>query len=386
MKRFRNIFLLLFAGILLASCASSGSNSFSTFAEIPSYLTKSQRAMIKSLQRIDKEGYLYRLDYTEDYQLEQVVEQASRGNSNDLSLYIRNLMSPNSKFKAPTIGFNSACSAFFAKTSYGDGILASNYDGTNVDSATVIVRTNPVDGYMSVGLTDMTYLGIIRATLYSAKGQDYLLDAPFYTVSGINETGLTVAALTIEHSKETFENTERPNMPSYLVVRALLDRADSIETAVQIVNSFDIMPDADGTVRHFIVSDASGSAAVIEIVNGRVSLVKAKDENAGLSLTNYYLTPGVSEYKDGLWRKRMIDMNLAMTSALTEEGAMDILTSVRYSSDYEKLGLYRELGKNPHDKVNLDKITVWSVVYNTNSKSATIAVRENYNSVYSFGI
>ncbi len=390
MKKTRGIPLALLACLvllsILASCSSTGTNTYSAYADIPGYLTKNQKAMIKSLSRLDSTGHLYELNYTQDYQLSGVVDMASGEAGVAITTYIRSLMSPNSRYKTPVIGYGSSCSAFFANAVNRDAILASNHDGANVDGAAVILHTSPVGGYRSVGLVDMGYMGITRATFFTARGQDMLLDTPFYTVSGMNEKGFAVASLDVTGASAQFEDTDLPNLPSFLVVRYLLDNVDSIDAAVDVLNGFDIVPDADGAVRHFIVADESGDAAVIEFVDGRISLIKAREEGGSLSVTNHFLTPGESEVRDGLWRKRMIDMGLAMNSSLSADNAMDILSSVRYSADYEKILESREEGRNPYDLANVGKITVWSVVYNVSRRSATLAMRENFANIYNFTI
>lgn len=383
MKKFSNIVFLFLMIALLVSCSST--NSYSNYADIPGYLTKGQKTMLKNLKQLDKNGFLFELDYTEDYHLDEVLTKIDAKSGRSSLFDIRETISPKSRYvvNPETAGF--ACSAFATENSEGQRIMGRNYDWTNVESCAFVVKTSPANGYKSVGMADLSFSGVLKANLFSAKGQDFLLDAPFYTVDGLNEKGFAVTVLILEHADMGFADTSRQDLPATLVVRYLLDNADSVDNAVELLNNFDIYSPMKGASFHWLLTDATGKAAVIEVVDGKLNVITSKKDN--LSVTNYYLTPGEHEGDvEGVWRKKVMDFELSRYQNPSDEQAMDILRSIKFTNDMDVYSQYREAGKDPSDTANWHWITMWSLVYNLDKLSVNIAIRENYRNVYTVAL
>lgn len=193
----------------------------------------------------------------------------------------------------------------------------------------------------------------------------------------------------------TDQQTDKPDITSTTMMRAMIDYCATVEEAVAFVQQYD-MHDSAQTSFHYMVADATGASAILEWTNGtddtdndgsaRTLNVIYYDDDARIGadedaakdyqwITNFILQPGYyadDGDKAGLDRYEAIRDQLMATEGVVadEDVAMDILASV---------------GRRNWNNDDSNSITVHSVVYNLTKKTVTWVANEHYGeAAYTF--
>lgn len=285
-----------------------------------------------------------------------------------------------------------ACSSFTAKTTDGDRLFARNYDFDKTN--TCVVFTDAGNGrHATVSTVDLQFLGIDQE-----KDVEGLMDkitclaAPFAPLDGMNDVGVSCGIyMTYQGGDETIPtdvDTDKPDLTSTTMLRLILDYADSVEEAVELVKQYD-MHDSANTSYHYMVADASGKSAILEWTCGTdktdndgsartLNVIYNDDderigEREGASdfqwITNFVLQPGYygeDDEKAGLDRYDRIYEELAATDGVLPDvnAAMEILKIV---------------GRRDWNNDDGNGCTVHSVVYNLTDKTALWVTNENFD-------
>ncbi len=98
------------------------------------------------------------------------------------------------------------------------------------------------------------------------------LAAAYAPLDGMNEKGLVVGVYMTHQGPTkknvpTDQNTDKPDIPSTVLLRLMLDQAATVEEAVAIAEKYD-MHDSANSSFHYMVSDANGSSAILEYIAG----------------------------------------------------------------------------------------------------------------------
>lgn len=335
-----------------------------------------------------KDGALYEMKVYGDYYFEEFLK---KGVSSDKEL-IGYITSHITKGLIPMKISESeiACSAFTAKLENGDQVFSRNYDFDKTN--TCIVKTNPKHGFKSISTIDLQFLGLdVHKDVKGLMNRITALAAPFVPLDGMNEKGVSCAIFMSYQGDDktiaTNQDTDKPDITSTTMLRLILDYADSVEKAVELVSQYDLHDSAQ-TSYHYMVADATGKSAILEWVNGTdktdnngkerklVVTYNDKDDSIGSNeaeadyqwITNFITQPNyyeTDEDKPGFDRYNIIYNALKTTNGiLKDEGtAMQILQSV--GQRYYKEG---------HDGC-----TVHSVVYNLTKKTSYFIPNENYD-------
>ena len=372
---------------LIVSAGIAFSGSFAGFGS----------GRIESLKSVTKaaDGY-YLMDYTYDYDLDTLLESKT-GNSTTAGLLLYSAadvflhLNPRARKIVSNLGLYSkidsrkvasvmekllnvtgfGCTAFNASIPSGEKIFARNYD--YMDSPGMTVWTHPKNGYASVSTVSLYFLGY---------GGDFMPDgflkslltliAPYIPVDGMNEKGLSIGVLELE-TPETFIQTEKKDITTTAVIRAVLDHAATVEEAVEIFRSYD-MHDllGGGCTYHYQIADAQGKTAIIEYVNGE-TVVLRPGKSGTLIAANYWLSEGVDD-PDGLGRNRYAAAKKMLQKAnyrVSEKGAMDILNAVHMEDE---------------DMNGYICSTLWSVVFNNTNKTFTVCPMSRYDNPLRFSV
>jgi hypothetical protein len=103
---------------------------------------------------------------------------------------------------APTTPFG--CS-LFATNDVADPLFARNFDWDPAPA--MLLFTAPPDGYRSVSMVDLSYLGVTDP----AAQRDKLVDAPLLPFDGMNEKGLAIGLAAVPDAQPG-ANPDRPTV------------------------------------------------------------------------------------------------------------------------------------------------------------------------------
>lgn len=352
-----------------------------------------------------EDGSVYRMDVSGDFYFDDFLAQGGASSDGELINFITNSIT-RGLIKMDIKQSEIACSAFTAKTPSGDRLFARNYDFSKTNTA--LVFTNPGNGrYASFSTVDLQFLGMDgEKDVEGLMNKITCLAAPYAPLDGINEKGLSCGIFMSYQGGELDENgdeitvatdqqTDKPDITSTTMMRAMLEYCATVEEAVAFVQQYD-MHDSAQTSFHYMVADATGASAILEWTNGmddtdndgsaRTLNVIYNDDDARIGadedaakdyqwITNFILQPGYyadDSEKAGLDRYEAIRDQLMATEGVVadEDAAMDILASV---------------GRRNWNNDDSNSITVHSVVYNLTKKTVTWVANEHYGeAAYTF--
>jgi hypothetical protein len=250
-----------------------------------------------------------------------------------------------------------ACTTFAALNPGGEALLGRNFDWHN--RATLILYTDPSDGYASVSLVDIAYLGYDADTPVQL-GDESLVDAPYLPFDGMNEAGLAIGMMAVPHA-EGGSDPQEVTLDSLGIIRLLLDYAGDVDEAIDLLQDYNV-DFGGGPPVHYLIADPSGRAAVIEYIDDEVVVIE--NDQPWLVATNFVIAEAPDDPHICL-RYQTASQTLEQAAGLiTEAEAMALLSDVSSSS-----------GSNP---------TMWSVVYNMTTGDFQVSVGRQYEKVYSF--
>ena len=244
-----------------------------------------------------------------------------------------------------------ACTSFAAPTPDGDVVFGRNFDWNHRSS--LLLFTDPPGGYASVCMVDLYYLGMEGMQSIPWSKRFTLLAAPHASIDGMNECGVAIAQNAVPR-RNTPKDPNKPTLLNSQIIRLVLDHAKDVDEALTLIRQYNV--EFAGVPVHFHIADASGESAIVEYVDGGISIVR--EGKLWQVSTNYLFS---EEIQPDCWRYRTAGQTLeAAQGGVSQEQAMDVLESV----------------KQDH--------TVWSVVYGLATGQIRLAVGRDYDSVHTF--
>ena len=313
---------------------------------------------------------VYEVNYAADYKLDKLLEEGGAATEEELVQYILKTMLKGLPIEVPYEIPNLACSTFYAETPEKGYIFGRNLDNQTTDLA--VIRTNPKDGYSSVSVVNLSFLGYNES--YTP---DKLLDrintlaTAYFPLDGINEKGLAVGVLQLQ-APVTAQDSDKPDVGTTLAIRAMLDKCATVDEAIDFLRSVDMYAAAKGCY-HFQIADATGKSVVVSYVNNEMVITEKTGDF--IAATNFYLHDVPFEYeKQGLDRYEILEKTLTeKKSLLTAEEGMDLLETVRIT------------GTDPDEKGRVYS-TQWSALYDLTNPSLTLCVDMNYDEPYVYTV
>lgn len=336
------------------------------------FMFRHEIATVASIRKVN-DYPMYTMDYDGDYGIDEFLEQGGASNDAELiEFVVQHLM----KGLPITIELpDLACSTFNATTPEGEAIFGRNFDLSY--SPSMLVRTDPDDGYASISMVNLGFLGYGEDKLPDSPTSSITaLAAPYAPLDGVNEAGLAVGVLLID-TDPTNQQTDRVDITTTTAIRLMLDKCATVDEAIELLGRYDMHSSANSCY-HFQIADASGTSVVVEYIDDEISVLEADDvTTAGapaegqtyMAATNFLLTPGEYDFGGGQDRYAIVMEGLtAADGVLTEEAAMDLLAAC---------------AQEPHlNSRGEESATQWSVVYNLDEPGATIAVGMDYEDVF----
>jgi hypothetical protein len=328
--------------LLLLTACSSVSPTPTTPTTLPASptedlggLSSENSATLRSLEKLDDYPF-YVMHYAGDYETPRTVS-----------------ISPN--------GAGFSCSLFAALGEAGDMFYGRNFDWDF--SPAMLLFTDPTDGYASVSMVNLTFLGISPVasrtlTDLPLVARTALLSAPSMPFDGMNEYGLTVgmAAVPEEFLEDASYDPSKPSIGSIGIIRQILDHARDVDDAVAIFTQYNI-DFSGGPPIHYLIADPSGKAVLIEFYQGE--LIQLPNEVPWHLATNHLRC--IAEGNGGCQRYQTISERLSMLNGLLDvQGTLQLLAEAKQSS------------------------TQWSSVYNMTRGDIYVAIDTGFETIYPF--
>lgn len=318
--------------------------------------------------KCNEEQGIYVIDYKEDYKLQQLLDEGGVTTQDELAKYLIRILLKGLPIKIDYDVPSLACSTFIAETPEGGRLFGRNLDNQETDLA--VVKTAPKDGYRSVSVVNLSFLGYDKDhTPAKLPDRVVAMGAPYFPLDGVNEKGLAVGVLQLQ-ADATNQNTEKIDVDTTLAIRILLDRAANVEEAVELLRQYDMHASAGGCY-HFQIADATGNSVVVEYVGDEMVVVEKQD--GFLAATNFYLSDVPFDYEP-----QGMDRYEGMKETLTENGC--VLTAEEAMALLQKVAL---TGTAP-DAQGRSYSTQWSSIYDLTDPSLTLCADRNAGEVYRF--
>ncbi|GAB1514499.1 carcinine hydrolase/isopenicillin-N N-acyltransferase family protein [Actinophytocola sp. KF-1] len=243
----------------------------------------------------------------------------------------------------PTPATPFGCS-LFATNDANDPLFARNFDWDPAPA--MLLFTDPSDGYASVSMVDLSYLGVTDPSAEPGK----LTDAPLLPFDGMNEKGLAIGLAAVDDAQPG-SRPDRPTVGSVRIIRLVLDKAATVEEAKQVFEDHNIDFDG-GPPLHYLVADATGKSAAIEFVDGKVVALPTQ------AAVNFTLsgTDDATRAADNRYRTA----TEGLSPGMDWRAAMDLLGEVQQGH------------------------TQWSVVYGLKTGEVHVATDKKFDRVHDF--
>ena len=312
-------------------------------------LTEEEVATLSSLKQVD-DYPLYTMDYYGPYSWSISSSQESQrwtivDNGDPASFQCRS---------------GWACSLFAALGDPKNMVYGRNFDWE--DSPAVLLFTHPLDGFASVSMVDIAYLGFSGARGLNLADKPLserhgLLNAPSLPFDGMNDQGLVVGMAAVPGG-EMAPDPDKETIGSLMIIRKVLDHAATVADALVIFETYYIDM-SGGPPIHYLIADATGHAILVEFYQGEMKVLST--ENPWHLATNFLLSSTQDDPQGECWRYDKIGQRLTETQGgLTAQDATDLLSEV--SQD----------------------ITQWSIVYNLSTGAIQVAMGRQYDDIHAF--
>ncbi|MCM1560569.1 MAG: C45 family autoproteolytic acyltransferase/hydrolase [Butyrivibrio sp.] len=299
--------------------------------------------------------------YDGDYGFDKFLSEGGASSDQEVvSFLTENLLS------GMEIRFNGnifGCSTIAVQTADGESLFGRNFDWNHCNA--MVVLSYPENGYASISTVNLDFIsqgGLVGM----AMKQDGIktLAALYAPLDGMNEKGLAVSVNMIQDSVTIGQDTEKPDITTTTAIRLLLDKAATVDEALELLEQFDCHASM-GMMVHFALADVTGKSVAVEYIGNEMIVTETP------VLTNFYLAEGE---KNGIGtaqshtRYDMLMERLEESGTMGMEGVRDALSSV-------SKGNFGEF-----------ESTEWSIVFNLTSGQAVYYHRENYEQGYTFVI
>ena len=257
-------------------------------------------ASIGSIQSVEGNPYLYKMEYKAAYDLDDVIAHDIDQNAELLGYVISRVgkglpikigSSQVADENGDTQTFN--CTSFQATKADGDGFwYGRNYD--YFKNPTMVTISHPKKGYASIACSDMSHFGYSLEKLPDAFMKKLNCLAAIYApVDGINEKGLCTSIMALP-KQASQQDTDKHDVGTTIIMRLWLDRCATVDEALALLETVDVRHDAAvGSGYHYMVADASGDCAVVEFdkEDGWKTMIVRKEEGTNSMLvTNHLLS------------------------------------------------------------------------------------------------
>jgi hypothetical protein len=253
-----------------------------------------------------------------------------------------------------------ACTLFTSLADEDNRLYGRNFDWEY--SPALLLFTDPPDGYASVSIVDIAYLGYSGDEVSSLNELPLseriaLLDTPWWPFDGMNEHGLVVGMAAVP-SGDMIIDPQKPTLGSLEVIRKILDEARDVDEAIEIFNQNNIDM-RGGPDLHYLIADRTGKAVLVEFYNGEMYLIP--NDHPWHLATNFLCSAVNGPIRGKCWRYDQVLREFEET-----EGNLNLKQAMTL------LGMVSQAG------------TQWSVVYGMSTGSVNVVMGQEYFDIHTF--
>ncbi|MDT8301309.1 MAG: hypothetical protein RQ760_07470 [Sedimentisphaerales bacterium] len=125
-----------------------------------------------------------------------------------------------------------ACTSLATLNPEGDSIFGRNFDW--VHKASLLLFTEPPNGYASVSMVDLYYLGFEGMQEIPWPKRFILLASPYAAIDGMNECGVAISQNAVPE-RNTPKDPNKPTLLNSQIIRLVLDHAADVDQALALI-------------------------------------------------------------------------------------------------------------------------------------------------------
>lgn len=253
------------------------------------------------------------------------------------------------------------CSTISVENTEGGYYFGRNFDWNKCDAMMVV--SHPSDGYASFSTVNVDFIRQGTGFASHFLSDEVLAVAALYApLDGMNEKGLCVSVNMIQDTDTISQDTEKPDITTTTAIRLLLNKAASVDEAVELLGQYDFHASM-GYMVHLAIADSTGKSVAVEYVDNEMKVIETP------ILTNFYLAEGD---KNGIGTSQSHTRFEILEQTLEERPVMDS-GQVRDALASVSKGNFGEF-----------ESTEWSVVFDQTALTAEYYHREDYGKSYAF--
>ncbi len=245
-----------------------------------------------------------------------------------------------------------ACTCIAAVDGRGHRILGRNFDWYRHPA--LVLHTAPSNGFASISLVDISYLGYAAESSLT-DAPDRLIEAPFLPFDGMNEKGLAVGMMAVD-SADSGLDPAKTTVDELLLIRLMLDGAADVAEAVAIAAAYNI--DFGNVPIHYLVTDSRGASAILEFAGGRLVVTKPRQS---WQISTNFIFAGLDSFAGRCPRFDAASLELERSRG-TLVAPFNLLEAVSQEN------------------------TIWSSLYDLESKSLNLVMDRQWGRPYKFSL
>ncbi|MFA6857771.1 MAG: linear amide C-N hydrolase [Treponema sp.] len=310
-----------------------------------------------SLEKIDTYG-MFRMTYYGDYGFDDFLKTGAKSDK-DIERFVTERLLKGLPVHLSATG--AGCTAFVVHNERGDILYGRNFDFSYAPSLQVF--TAPADGYASVSTVNLSFAGYGKDKLPEKLHPDsfLVLAAPYPPFDGMNDKGVAIALLAVPEADAPYA-PEKITLNTTTMIRLVLDKAASVDEAVELMKKYTIYF-SGGITCHYLIADSTGRSVLVEYYDGAVRTVKTGGEYQIAS--NFIAYNGVN-IGEGFTE---FDRYNAVKDEIIRNNNQ--LTNLRAIALLKNIGIYDG---------NTDKLQ-WSVLYNLTTGQTALFAHRNINNI-----
>jgi hypothetical protein len=254
---------------------------------------------------------------------------------------------------------NWGCTCFAAMGKNDGMTFGRNFDWS--DCLPLILYCHPPNGFASISIVDLEYMGFNRNHLpENTADKKGLLRSPFLPFDGMNEKGVAIAMMAISNANGPYDPNKK-TIKELEVIRLVLDYAENTEKAISLIQQFNVKFTSQPI--HYLIADKTGHSAIIEFIDGAMRVLQ-NPEPWQVS-TNFIVYGSNAPNNVSCWRYNAVYSRLKILNGISDsKSSMKMLQEASQTNG--------TLG------------TIWSSVYDLNNNTINFVVGRNYNDIISF--